>query len=449
VADGSSATRAAKNPASLTGRTFGVDTGVLRTSLLVIGPPGSGKTESIARPIVRSLVELRRAGRGSVVVFDPKGTDFAGGDAFDHTIDLRGGGSGFHLFGGAESAEEGADRLAAALLPQESRDTAYFVDSAKNALYSIVAPFHAAHDGRWPTIRQMLDMLADSKGSTWQSVRDRLRHRGILDEYRHELGVRTRQAAGPTDAAASLVERLGLLNRPHLRRLIDETQPRFAMRDIDRAPCAVRIVLSEAQSPDAVRILARLAISQFVQVATAPTKDRELFTALVCDEASRFLDEYVVTGVRQVRSNNAGMVLLTQSIADIPLALRDSLFGAVGGKAVFAGLGPEDAELLSGYWGTRWERDVAITAGAAESRSREIGLGEIFFGWERPPDRGTRTETGSTTVRQVERPLWSPSEIINDVPPRHCIVSLATADGRRSPPVLVNVDRTALPPALT
>jgi hypothetical protein len=43
------------------------------------------------------------------------------------------------------------------------------------------------------------------------------------------------------------------------------------------------------------------------------------------------------------------------------------------------------------------------------------------------------------STRKVERPLWSPAEIINDIPPGHALVSLARSDGHRTPPVLVNL----------
>lgn len=42
-------------------------------------------------------------------------------------------------------------------------------------------------------------------------------------------------------------------------------------------------------------------------------------------------------------------------------------------------------------------------------------------------------------MKKVERDLWSPSEIVNDVPPGHCLVSLARPNGERTPPVLVNL----------
>ena len=42
-------------------------------------------------------------------------------------------------------------------------------------------------------------------------------------------------------------------------------------------------------------------------------------------------------------------------------------------------------------------------------------------------------------TRAVERYVWSPSEIINEVPTGHALISLATPDGIRTPPILVNL----------
>jgi hypothetical protein len=43
------------------------------------------------------------------------------------------------------------------------------------------------------------------------------------------------------------------------------------------------------------------------------------------------------------------------------------------------------------------------------------------------------------TAREVERYVWSPSEIINAIPPGHALISLARPDGIRVPPTLVNL----------
>ena len=65
------ASGSAKNPATHAGQTFALDAEVLRTSLLVIGPTGSGKTRSFARPIVELLGLQTLTNMASVVVIDP------------------------------------------------------------------------------------------------------------------------------------------------------------------------------------------------------------------------------------------------------------------------------------------------------------------------------------------------------------------------------------------
>ena len=45
----------------------------------------------------------------------------------------------------------------------------------------------------------------------------------------------------------------------------------------------------------------------------------------------------------------------------------------------------------------------------------------------------------SVSTRPVERYVWSPSEIINEIPTGHALVSLSTAEGFRTPPVLVDL----------
>ena len=57
------------------------------------------------------------------------------------------------------------------------------------------------------------------------------------------------------------------------------------------------------------------------------------------------------------------------------------------------------------------------------------------------PGRSSQTSSYSEgmTAREVERYVWSPSEIINAIPPGHALISLARPDGIRVPPTLVNL----------
>jgi Zn-dependent protease with chaperone function len=408
-------------------RDFGVDLDVLRTSLLVIGPPGAGKTRSFALPIVEHLSLAAGAGKASVVVVDPKGDDFDYPEWFDVTIDPLAGGVGFDLFGGVDEADIAADRLASALLPPEiSDDLAYFMDASRNALYHCLAPYRQAFD-RWPSIPELMALLRGEQRAIDQ-VRSTLAGPDARPA-REMLESRMVQRAGRTDPAASMVERLGLLNRPRLVRLFDPAAMPFRMRDINK-PLRVRIALPEAEFPDASRILARLVVSQFVQTVSAAGGDRTVFKALVIDEAGRFVDDYVARGVQKLRSHNAGLVLLSQTVSDFPPTVRATVFGSVGGKAVFGGIDPADAELFSAWFGTTWVPEVTRNrsehASITESSSKvTTGIGQ---------GRGT-------SMRLVERPVWSPSDLITGVPPGHCVVAVSRSTGERSGPLLVNLRR--------
>ena len=429
-----------RNPITHQNQWFALDTEVLRTSMLVVGPPGSGKTRSFARPIIELLGLQTLVGLASVVVIDPTGSAFGRAvlpGFFDVDIDpnrRQDGDSGprdgvpldgtdgaipagnasraesanwgFDLFGGASTPDEAADRLAGAVLPPETAHTDPAADSAaRNALYAVISGFYE-RESRYPTARELIDaVLRDSP-------------------------------------VPLLNERLRLLDRPALIDLFDRSPRRFSMREINR-PMRVRIALPEGSSPQAARILARLAIAQFVQVVGAPDADRSVFKGLIVDEAGRFVDEYVVQGLQRARAANAGIVLLTQSMGQFPEHLRSAVFTGTGCKAVFAGVEPQDARYFAEYWGTQWQAETTVTTGSSTS----TGSGHVSTPGGKKEKSVIQTITGNTSVeyqrsvatRAVERPVWSASEIINDVPTGHALISLATPDGIRTPPVLVNL----------
>jgi hypothetical protein len=417
-----------RNVPAMASGAFGIDHDVLRTSMLVIGPPGSGKTHNFAVPLAEHLCLSALANKASVVVVDTKGDDFAFDGWFDVTIDLETPTWGFSLYGGADTADEAADRLASALLPAKSGDdSAYFTDAARNAVYACLAPFYEAY-GRWPTVEEMLRLLrADADFA--DGLREALHHHPESRQLQELLDTRRNQAFARVDPAAAVVERFALLDRPALRRLFDHPARPFTMREIDK-PLRVRVVLPEGRYPDASRILGRLVVSQFVQVASAPGTNRGVFKCLLAEEAGRFIDEYVARGLQRLRSNNAGLVLLGQSLADFSRDLERTVFGSTGCKAVFGGLHPADAELFSTYWGeqARFETTVSYTETAAQRSDM----------WGR--SAGSTTTSGrGMSVRRVDQPRWSVSDLITQVAPGHSVMSLTRSDGRHVGPVLVDL----------
>jgi hypothetical protein len=420
---------------------FALDHDVLRTSMLVIGPPGAGKTHGVARPVVEHLALSGLANRASVVVVDVKGDDFADHGWFDVTLDPLDPRSGLDLYGGTADADVAADRLAGALLPPRAGDDlAYFMDASKNALYGALFPFRLAF-GRWPLLRELLALLRGEQGTT-DLVRTGLNGRRgdpLAKEARRRLDERRQQLGRRHDPAVSLIERLQLLDRPSLVALLEHPGPVFRMPDINR-PIRVRVVLREAQFPEAARILARLVIAQFVNTASSVDTDRHLFKALVIDEAGRFVDDYVARGMQTLRSSNAGLILLTQTVSDFPEHVWGTVFGSAGCKVVFGGIGVLDAEVFSRWLGDDRVTEVTRQAGVQESRSSSSGwsIGTSGPVWHRGEHHG-RTTSAGRSIRQVERPRWTVSDLTTGVPPGHCIAALTRSTGERFGPSLVDL----------
>ncbi|MFI8525171.1 TraM recognition domain-containing protein [Promicromonospora sukumoe] len=431
---------------------------MMRTSMLVVGPPGSGKTHSVARPVVENLALSALTGSASVVVIDPKGDDFERAGWFDVTIDPLNPTHGLSLFGGTSNPDIAADRLASALIPPNmSDDKAYFADASKNALYDCLAPFRAAFD-RWPTVRELLRLLRAEQQATDQ-VKARLKGLDGAREWRERLDSRIRQSRGGHDPAASLVERFSRLDRPALRAVLDHESP-FEMNDIN-TPVRVRIALPEAEYPEASAIIARLVVSQFVQTASSARSNPRIFKGLVIDEAGRYVNEYVARGVQRLRSKNAGIVMLTQSLSDFPHELQNTIFGSTGCKAVFGGVDPDTAEQFSRWFGDQWEAEVTRSEGQSTGHSRSSGESRGLSqtrgsSWSSTPHSGTSTSSQrqqsqqrhvsetdsyssnqSMSTRWVERAVMSTSDIIH-LPTGSSAMFLSSADGSRIGPMTVD-----------
>ncbi|WP_405013250.1 ATP-binding protein [Kitasatospora sp. NBC_01539] len=422
-----------KNPPAHRTAGFALDPALLGTSLLAVGPAGTGKTARLARPVAEALCLQALAGSACAVVIGAAEADL-GPDAWYDVVIAPGDRAtpyGLDLYGAAADPDEAAARLADALLPDELASRA---ESARSALQQVVGPYHAAH-GRYPGVAELRALLSGD-ADVWEALRKVLRTAGVLAVHEPDLVQRERQRGRVDDPGGLLADRLALLDRPAFAGCFPggpEARPAFAMRALDH-PLRVRIKLPERSHPEAARMLSRLVVAQFVQAAVARA-DRSLFAGLVVDDATAALDTHTVRGLQRMRGAHAGAVLVLRSLVDLPEALRAPLFGAVGCRMAFPGIAPWDGRLFSEAWGTHLVTETAVT----HTPDTSGGLVRKAARAGRKALSGTTAQTESVTTRDVERHRWSPSDLAHALPSGHAVVSLTTVDGEQVPPLLVDL----------
>ncbi|MER5380699.1 ATP-binding protein [Streptomyces sp. NPDC002688] len=425
----------ARNPYAYRGTGLALGPELLGTSLLAVGPPGSGKTGSVVWPLAESLCLHALAGRAAVVVVGAAGAGLGPVDAYDVVVRIGNPESVYDLdlYGGTTDPDEAAAVLAEALVG-DLADPHPGGDSRRSTtvLAQLLGPFQAVH-GRFPSVPELRQLLDGAPGPLG-ALRSGLEDTG-QESLLRELDARERQLGHPGDVGEVLADRVALLDRPAFAGFFDtsgQSRP-FSLRALDH-PVRVRIDLPARGHADASRILARLVLAQFT-ASVAVREDRSLFACLVLDDASGVVTPEAVRGIQRLRSGNAGAVLTLRTLDDAPRPLRSPLLGAIGCRMALSGLTPWDGQDFAEVWGKEWieARDVTdrqiiaeTPAGKAVHMLRRVITGNA------PTAR-------AVTVRQVERERWSASELAHGVPPGHAVLSLTSVKGEHAPPLLVDL----------
>ncbi|MFE0580303.1 ATP/GTP-binding protein [Streptomyces sp. NPDC058874] len=426
-----------RNPYARRGTSLALDPDVLGTSLLAVGPSGTGKTRHLVRPVVESLALQALAGQAAVVAVGAAGAQLGPDDAYDVVVRVGDPASVYDLdlYGGATDPDEAATLLAEAFVGDVP---GIDVRRAATALAQLLGPFRAAYD-RFPTVPELRELL-DQVPAAFDALRRELAADGAA---RHtmlrELDARARQHGAHGDPGPALADRVALLDRPAFAGFFDTTghgRP-FSLRALEH-PIRVRVDLPERGHADASRMLARLLLAQF-NAAAAARADRSLFAFLAFDDASHTLTAETVRGVQRLRSAHAGVLLTLRSLDDVPEPLRTPLLGAVGCRMAFSGVTTWDGKRFAEAWGTEWveTRDVTHrTVFADQPLTRAIHAFRKLV-------TGKAVTTDAVTVRQVERERWSASDLAHAVPPGHAVLSLTSVQGERAAPLLVRLSGTA------
>ncbi|KUN64712.1 ATP-binding protein [Streptomyces canus] len=425
----------ARNPYAYRGTGLGLGPELLGTSLLAVGPAGSGKTGTVIRPLAESLCLHALAGRAAVVVVGAAGAGLGPADAYDVVVQIGNPESVYDLdlYGGTADPDEAAAVLAEALVgdlaePHQGGDTR----RSTTVLAQLLGPFRSVH-GRFPSVpelRQLLDGAPAPMAALRKGLEDS-RQESLL----RELDARERQMGNPGDVGGILADRVALLDRPAFAGFFDtsgQSRP-FSLKALDH-PVRVRIDLPQRGHADASRMLARLVLAQFT-ASVAVREDRSLFACLVIDDATGVVTPEAVRGVQRLRSGNAGVVLTLRTLDDVPRPLRGPLLGATGCRMALSGLTPWDGQDFAEVWGKEWieARDVTDRQIIAETPA-----GKVLHAVRRVIT-GKAPTARAVTVRQVERERWSASELAHGVPPGHAVLSLTTVKGEHAPPLLVDL----------
>ncbi|MGW1214810.1 ATP-binding protein [Streptomyces sp. NPDC002499] len=424
-----------RNPYAYRGAGLGLDPDLLGTSLLAVGPAGSGKTGTLVRPLAESLCLHALAGRAAVVVVGAAGAGLGPVDAYDVVVRIGNPESVYDLdlYGGTADPDEAAAVLAEALVgdladPHPGNDSR----RSTTVLAQLLGPFRAVH-GRFPSVPELRQLLDGAPGPL-DTLRKALQGSGQESLIR-ELDARERQLAHPGDVAPVLADRVALLDRPAFAGFFDtsgQTRP-FSLKALDH-PVRVRIDLPERGHADASRMLARLVLAQFTASVSA-REDRSLFACLVLDDASGVVTPEAIRGIQRLRSANAGVVLTLRTLDDVPRPLRNPLLGAAGCRMALAGLTPWDGQDFAEVWGKEWTeaRDVTDRQIIAETPAgKALHMVRRVITGKAPTQR-------AVTVRQVERERWSASELAHGVPAGHAVLSLTNVKGEHAPPLLVDL----------
>ncbi|MEU6183771.1 ATP-binding protein [Streptomyces coeruleorubidus] len=424
-----------RNPYTYRGAGLGLGPDLLGTSLVAVGPAGSGKTGTVVRPLAESLCLHALAGRAAVVVVGAAGAGLGPADAYDVVVRIGNQESEYDLdlYGGTGDPDEAAAVLAEALVG-DLADPHPGSDSRRSTtvLAQLLGPFRAVH-GRFPSVPELRQLLDGAPGPL-AALRQGLQDAG-QESLLRELDARERQMGQPGDVGGVLADRVALLDRPAFASFFDtsgSTRP-FTLKALDH-PVRVRIDLPERGHADASRMLARLVLAQFT-ASVAVREDRSLFACLVLDDATGVVTPEAVRGIQRLRSGNAGVVLTLRTLDDVPRPLRGPLLGATGCRMALSGLTPWDGQDFAEVWGKEWTeaRDVTdrqiiaeTPAGKAVHMLRRVITGKA------PTAR-------AVTVRQVERERWSASELAHGVPAGHAVLSLTDVKGEHAPPLLVDL----------
>src|SRR5579859_822639 len=421
----------------------------LRVHLLVVAPPGAGKTFNILNPILR----LCRRLQATCIVFDVKGDPVKPDDKldynpaeFDITIDFTRPAESTRLnLAASGDPREIGEQLGEALVYDPGADKSYFANLAKDALGGLWAAHVAAYKAH-PTFRRILAYLRDEPSR--EDLLAELKRAGYTADSDELLDVeRVKQLAESknSDLLGNLDLALAPLARGEISQMLVTDASGVSIADLLQQGKRVRVILPVARYPRVAPIIGRLILAQYTNAVLDPACDRERLKAILVDEAHWFVTPAIASGMAQARGNFGAYVLAFQDLPQIANeTLRDQIFAVAGNKLVMNGVVDYDGDKFSRLFGARERlyisRSRNISSGTSSSRSSGQAQHASGYGSQASHAASRSVSESSGESRQTRlRPDWLAAEI-REMPQWHVLIERRDGQGGFTPPTLVAMD---------
>ena len=424
----------------------------LSRHLLAVAPTRAGKTANFIRPLIRYCRQLTAA----AIFFDPKGYDFDPA-LFDLNFSMqpveRDTSIRLCIIDPVIAAYDplgAARKLSEALIPQAQER--YFSDAARDAMAALMLAHHLLYS-RYPEISQILgycshaprrEKLIDGIEELTADSRQPAETRDLAEDALNLLNVTEGRARAKGDPLGALYNALGPLGTGRFKQYVTtDPQRGVTVRQIIQRRLIARIAFTESEG-ELGKGLGRIIIQQFTDVVLDPTINRSYLKLLVVDEAHRYVCEAMKTITAQAAGSNAGIVLALQGLnqisdPDMRIVIRDNCKN----KAVLAGVGNEDAEAFSTFFGEQELEYISTSQSTGQSTGQSYSKGQSNS-WASPSgptsnqgqgvSQGSSNSTGQS-VTYKRRPVWLPSEV-SQITRYHAIIMLDDGQEDRPTPIL-------------
>lgn len=377
-------------------------------NVLVLGPPGEGKTDGVAAPTLLKtwphwsaivfdpaneltpLTATVRARQTRVVVFDPRSATTARYNP---------------LAGIAVGDVDGVRTIMAAYLldrdlSEMTEQERYFNGSALELGTALAA--HAIELGT-PTLEAAARYYYSA---AWENDRDFCE--SLLKSmipYVSETGSKyaRMEAKGLSGIVATLTQQLDIFRTPDVARATSASD--ISPTDLRRAPTTLYLVVRERDQPS-LSPLMRLLLSRFLDDLTESRPEPNEHILLLLDEFPLLRASIVARKLATFRKYLIHPVLLAQSLAQICASYgqQETISGLCDVRVFFPSVDPATQDLASRTCGqaTRWAESVSRDGSSKQNRSiHEVGRPLLY-----PSELAQLKATNEIIVyKKGERPI--------------------------------------------